>query len=69
VSKSEKLLNDESIRSVSVKVCCHLNYCEYFPCEKTSIIQEEFWNRSFEEKIAINLDVPRRLHEKLGMKK
>jgi hypothetical protein len=69
VSKSDKLLSDESICNMSVKVCCHLNYCEYFPFEKTSVIQEEFWNWSFEEKRALILDVPRRLHEKLGMKK
>jgi hypothetical protein len=68
-SKSEKLLNDESIRNMSAKVCCYLNYYYNFPHEKTSTIHEEFRNLSFEGKRAFILDVPRRLHNKLGIRK
>jgi hypothetical protein len=37
-SKSERLLSDELICNVNVKVCCHLNCCQYFPRENTSNI-------------------------------
>ncbi len=64
VSKIEKVLSKESCRGVRVAMCCSLRYCQHFPCQMIRIFRHKFWNKSFEERFAHMLDIPRRLHEK-----
>jgi hypothetical protein len=38
-----------------------MNCCQHFPCEKT-LLKQEFWSLSFENRKAYGLDIPKRLH-------
>jgi hypothetical protein len=64
VSKIEKVLSKESCCGVGVAMCCFLSYCQHFPCQMIGIIRQFFWNKSFEERFAHMLDIPRSLHKK-----
>jgi hypothetical protein len=69
LSMIDQVPNNESICSVSLNSCCFFNYCQYFLCENASIVREEFWNLSFTNQIIYILDIPKRLHQKVGVKK
>jgi len=45
-------------------MCCSLNYYQHFPHQMTRILRHKFWNKSFEEKSAHMLDIPRSLHRR-----
>jgi hypothetical protein len=63
-SKIKKVLSEKSCCGVRAMMCCSLNYCQHFPRQMTWILKHKFWNKSFEEKSAHTLDIPRRLHWK-----
>jgi len=64
VSKIEKVLSKESCCGVGVVMCCSLSYCQHFPYQMIGFIKHKFWNKSFEERSAHLLDIPKRLHKK-----
>jgi hypothetical protein len=43
-------------------MCCSLNYYQHFLRQITRLLRHEFWNKSFEDRIAHMLDIPKRLH-------
>ncbi len=58
----EKVLNKESCRGVKMVMCCSLNYYQHFLRQIMRLLRHEFWNKSFEDRIAHMLDIPKRLH-------
>jgi hypothetical protein len=54
------------MRNVSALMCCGMNYCQHFPCEKT-LLRQEYWSLSFEDRKAYKLNIPR-LHTRRDMK-
>jgi hypothetical protein len=42
MSRIEKLLSQEFVQNVSFVLCCAQNCCQHFPCEKTTLLKEEF---------------------------
>ncbi len=64
ISRIEKVLSEELVCNVGVEKCCMMNCCQYFPCEKTLLLRQEFWSLSFEDYKTYGLDIPRRLHTK-----
>jgi hypothetical protein len=56
------MLLEEFVCNASVTKCCTMNCCQHFPCEKTLLLKQEFWNLSFEDRKTYGLDIPRRLH-------
>ncbi len=57
------------MRNVGVVTCCTVNCYQHFPCEKTLLLKQKFWNLSFEDHRAYGLDIPRRLHMKRDKRK
>jgi hypothetical protein len=49
--------------------CCFFNCCQYFAREKMSIVRQEFWNLLFVDKRMHILNILRRLHQRVGIKK
>ncbi len=64
VSKIENVLNEESFHGIGATMCCSLNYFQHFHHQMTRILKHEFWNKSFEDRFAHPLDIPRRLHQR-----
>ncbi len=62
VLRIEKVLNKKSCHGVEVAMCCSLSYYQHFPCQMIGILRHKFWNKSFEERFAHMLDIPKRLH-------
>jgi hypothetical protein len=63
------VVNNESICVLNSNNCCSFNYCQYFVCEKMSIVQQEFWNLLFTNNKMHVLNIFRRLHQRVGVKK
>ncbi len=61
VSRIDKLLSHESIRNVSSALCSTWNCYQHFPCEKTTLLKQEFWGLSFKECKVYGMDIPKRL--------
>ncbi len=58
------MLFEKFVCNVGVAKCWAMNCCQHFPCAKTLLLIQEFWNLSFEDHKAYGLDIPRRLHMK-----
>jgi hypothetical protein len=69
MSRINKLLFEESIRTIGTTVCCSLNCCQYFLCKKIALMKEEFWKMLYENKKAYGLDIPQQLHLRVDVKK
>jgi hypothetical protein len=63
IFRIEKVLLEESMCNVGA-TCCMINCCQHFPCGKTLLLRQEFWNLSFEDHRTYGLDIPRRFHMK-----
>jgi hypothetical protein len=61
ISRSEKMLLEESVCNVGAAKCYAMNCYQHFPRENT-LLKQEFWSLSFEDHRAYGLDIPRRLH-------
>jgi hypothetical protein len=59
----KKALSEESCHGVGVVMFCFLNCYQHFRHQMIGILRHEFWNKSFEEKFAHTLDIPRKLIE------
>jgi hypothetical protein len=57
------MLLEELVHNVGAIKCCTMNCCQHFPCEKT-LLKQEFWSLSIEDRRAYGLNIPRWLHTK-----
>jgi hypothetical protein len=49
MSRVDKFLYKESIRTIRTIVSCSLNCCQYFSCEKTTLMKDEFWKMFYDD--------------------
>jgi hypothetical protein len=49
ISRIEKMLSKESMCNVGAAKCCAVNCSQHVPSKKTLLLNQEFWNLSFED--------------------
>jgi hypothetical protein len=64
ILRIKKVLSKESCCGVGVAMCCSLNCCQHFPHQMKGILRHDFENKSFENRSAHMLDIPKRLHQR-----
>ncbi len=64
ILKIKKVSNKEFCCGVGMEMCCSLYYYQHFPCQMMGILTHEVWNKSFKDRFAHTLDIPRRLNQK-----
>ncbi len=64
ISRIKKVPSEESCCGVGAVMCCFLDCDQNFLHQMTRMFEHEFWNKSFDERSAHTLDIPRSLRRR-----